>query len=213
MTTMQQKYKKHRLQGKNKTESARLAGYSDPNAQSPRIEKSVKVGIMEAFEKQGITDEYMAKKFKEEIEAEESKWNSDKKCWDNFIAHGIRVKALDIASKIRGYFKDVEITNHNLIQQVIINATNTDNKAVRDGTRIDQQLQSIQASILKSENEGSGSDTFQEDVESPVTPGGSRIEADGTEKADKSDSAEGKTGGHINGQLGNDIPQGTHEKE
>lgn len=53
-----QKYKKNRLAGMNIYNAARAAGYSETYAKGKphRIEKSVKVGMADAFERAGLTD-------------------------------------------------------------------------------------------------------------------------------------------------------------
>lgn len=58
MTTKQQKYKKHRLEGMNPERAAVAAGYSlsYARARAHRIEMSAKVGMAEAFERAGLTD-------------------------------------------------------------------------------------------------------------------------------------------------------------
>ena len=57
-----QKYKRNRLAGMNQYNAARVAGYSESMALKGchRLERSVKVGIVDALERAGITGSYRA---------------------------------------------------------------------------------------------------------------------------------------------------------
>lgn len=61
----QTRYKQNRLMGMNITNAARVAGYSEvyarKKAASTRMEREVKVGIYEEFERAGATDKVMAR--------------------------------------------------------------------------------------------------------------------------------------------------------
>ena len=64
--------------------------------------------MISAYEKVGITGEYLAKLTKQELGAKETKFFAEKgivKTEKNVIAHDIRIKALDITHKVRGDYK------------------------------------------------------------------------------------------------------------
>jgi hypothetical protein len=58
----QQKYKENRLAGMNQYNAARAAGYSEKySKQACRVERLVKVSLVDAFERAGLTDKAIVK--------------------------------------------------------------------------------------------------------------------------------------------------------
>ena len=135
MNIRQQKYKKYRLEGMNMYQAAKKAGYSDNTAKnaSVKLEKVEKVGIKNALEEAGLTDEKIGLKLQELVEATKfiscnvfvdkngKMKNVDGKSLD-FIEvedRPTQLRALELVCKLKKHLKDTSDQQPNMDVRMI----------------------------------------------------------------------------------------------
>jgi phage terminase small subunit len=144
MNIRQQKYKKNRLLGMNKYNSARAAGYSNATATAHTKELEERIKIGDLMERKGLTDDVLIAKHKELLEA-----------YRLLIINGevlavenggikqpelqIQIKALELAYKLKDLLKDkVEHSGEikgNVTQIMVFNDTRKESLPIAE-TRI-----------------------------------------------------------------------------
>lgn len=132
LTPRQASFVKNISKGMNQTLSAKMAGYAHGSADvvGSRLMRNLK--IIKALERQGITDDYIAKTLKENIDAgSKVKPTAD-----------VALRGLDIATRLKGYQDREEKPNSLNQTNIYINEL----KQLSD-TQLEEKLKKIQQDI------------------------------------------------------------------
>lgn len=138
MTNKQIKFVSNYAKGFNKKESAILAGYSKKNASKIASSLMKLPHIQQSLENHGLTDDYIARKLKQSIEA------------GNGIKANETTKliAIDKVMELRGYKqKEANTTTNN----IYINELNvmSDEELDKHITELEQELQTVDATDVQ----------------------------------------------------------------
>lgn len=112
-TVQDRKYVAGRIAGKTKKQAALDAGYALSTAENTKQKLDKKPAVQRLFKETldaaGITDDAMARRLKESLDAMETKfWAKDGKVEEerNVVAHDVRLKAIELAAKLKGLLVD-----------------------------------------------------------------------------------------------------------
>jgi hypothetical protein len=75
-----------------------------PNSQEPGVVKE-KITYESALREEGIDEVFVARKLKEMLRAQGSRWNPKKGSWEKFEDYGTQLAALREIAKIRGLYR------------------------------------------------------------------------------------------------------------
>jgi phage terminase small subunit len=123
----QRKYVKGVLSGKSGRQAAKDAGYSARTADRATVQIESKPAVVQAFkavlEKAGITDELLARRLREGVDAKETKFFAHQgKVIDKrqTVHHGERRAHVELAMKIKGHLIDKhEITGQISLAEIL----------------------------------------------------------------------------------------------
>jgi len=125
-TVRQRKYVKGLVEGKSMTQAARDAGYSETTALNAKEKIESKPAVQNLFvqlmETAGITDEKLAQRLAEGLDAEETKFfQKDGIVMDSrdVIAYGERRAHLEIALKLKGHLTDKAVNVNISIAEIL----------------------------------------------------------------------------------------------
>lgn len=101
-------YLRHRLEGKNKAEAARLAGYSEQYAAQTgsRLEKALADDIHALMDQHGMTLDFLMNKLREGLEANAGRWNNKAQMFEAVPDNAARYQNLKIALTMHGALRE-----------------------------------------------------------------------------------------------------------
>jgi len=145
----QKKFIKHKIATGNSAKAATLAGFGDPGYGSYLMKQpKIQNALQQALDKAGITDELIAKKIKQQLEAYHVKKDGGKKYPD----YHARDKGIDKVIKIKGGYAPEK---HEIRQEkLVLIITPETIKGLKDAKAITEaDVEVIEAEALKEEED------------------------------------------------------------